>query len=271
MDHYAVFGNPIGHSKSPLIHQWFAAQTGQQLEYRAILAPVDGFADAWQAFVAAGGRGGNVTVPFKEQAFALAQQHSKRALLAGAVNTLYLNEQQVLCGDNTDGIGLVADLHRLDTILTDANVLILGAGGACRGVVGPLLDAGVATIYIVNRTVAKAQAIADLFDQRVQACGYQQIPQHRWHLIVNATSSGLEQSRPPLEEQHLEYCQLAYDMLYGNEPTPFLHWCEAQGVPQVSDGLGMLVSQAAEAFFIWRGVRPEVTPVLKQLREYLQS
>lgn len=271
IDQYAVFGNPIGHSKSPQIHQSFASQTGQQLDYRAILAPVDGFADAWQRFVATGGRGGNVTVPFKEQAFGLAQQHSARALQAGAVNTLYIDAKGQLCGDNTDGIGLVADLQRLGALLTEANVLMLGAGGACRGVIGPLLEAGVTNICIANRTVEKAQSIAALFDQRVQACGYAEIPKQRWHLIINATSSGLTDSRPPLHEQHLEYCQLAYDMLYGKTPTPFLQWCEAQGVPQTADGLGMLVSQAAEAFYIWRGVRPEVEPVLNQLREQLNG
>ncbi len=200
IDQYAVFGNPIGHSKSPQIHHWFAEQTGQQLDYRAILAPVDGFADAWQRFVDAGGRGGNVTVPFKEQAFALAQQHSARALQAGAVNTLYIDADGKLCGDNTDGIGLVADLLRLGALLEDANILLLGAGGACRGVIGPLLAAGVGSICIANRTVEKAQSIAALFDDRVQACGYVEVPKQRWHLIINATSSGLTDSRPPLHE-----------------------------------------------------------------------
>ena len=271
MDRYAVFGHPIGHSKSPLIHRWFAEQTGQVLTYEAILAPLDGFADSWLHFVAEGGRGGNVTVPFKEQAFALAQVLSERAQLAGAVNTLYLDEQQRLCGDNTDGAGLVADLLRQDALLEGANLLLLGAGGASRGVIQPLLDAGVARIHLANRTVPKAQQIAQLFDPRVSAGSYAEVPKERWHLLINATSSGLQGERPPLHEQHLEYCQLAYDMLYGAEPTPFLQWCHQQGVPQTADGLGMLVSQAAESFTIWRGVQPEVEPVLLKLRELLRG
>lgn len=269
VERYAVFGNPIGHSKSPFIHGRFAAQTGQNMQYEAILAPLDGFADTWQRFVEEGGRGGNVTVPFKEQAFALCQQLSVRAAQAGAVNTLYVNDQGELCGDNTDGIGLVADLLRLDALLEDANVLVLGAGGASRGVIGPLLDAGVATIHIANRTEEKAKLIAAMFDTRVSSSGYADIPKQRWHIIINATSSGLSAERPPLHEQHLEYCQLAYDMLYGKEPTPFLVWCDKSGVPQVADGLGMLVSQAAAAFAIWRGVTPQVAPVLEELRSAL--
>lgn len=239
------------------------------MQYEAILAPLDGFADTWQRFVEAGGRGGNVTVPFKEQAYALCKNLSVRAAQAGAVNTLYVNEQGELCGDNTDGIGLVADLLRLDALLEGANVLLLGAGGASRGVIGPLLDAGVATIHIANRTEDKAQVIAAMFDQRVTSSGYVDVPKQRWHIIVNATSSGLSAECPPLHEQHLEYCQLAYDMLYGKEPTPFLAWCDNSGVPQVADGLGMLVSQAAAAFAIWRGVQPQVEPVLNELRSAL--
>lgn len=266
---YAVFGNPIGHSKSPFIHTQFAKQTGQLMQYEAILAPTDGFADCWQQFVAAGGIGGNVTVPFKEQAFALCQQLSERAQEAGAVNTLWLDGQGLLCGDNTDGAGLVADLQALAAMLEDANVLILGAGGACRGVIGPLLRAGVHRLHIANRTAVKAQAIADLFDDRVRGSGYDNIPVERWHIIINATSSGLSAERPPLPECHLQYCQLAYDMLYGAEPTPFLRWCTLQGVPQVADGLGMLVQQAAEAFRVWRQVQPDPLPVQQLLREAL--
>ncbi len=269
MDRYAVFGHPIGHSKSPLIHRWFADQTGQRLSYEAILAPLDGFADSWHSFVAAGGRGANVTVPFKEHAYALADNLTDRAKQAGAVNTLYLNEQLQICGDNTDGLGLVSDLRRHDALLDGANVLLLGAGGASRGVIGPLLSAGVSRIHLANRTVSKAEQIAALFDSRVSASSYAEVPKLRWHLVVNATSSGLLGERPPLHEQHLEYCQLAYDMLYGSTPTAFVQWCHQQGVPQTADGLGMLVSQAAESFFIWRGVRPEIAPVLTKLREML--
>lgn len=271
VDRYAVFGNPVGHSKSPLIHSWFAKQTAQALSYEAILAPVDAFADCWFSFVAAGGRGGNVTVPFKEQAYQLAEKLSERALQAGAVNTLYTDKAGVLCGDNTDGLGLVADLTRLGAELQGAAILVLGAGGACRGVIGPLLAAGVKRIHIANRTAAKAEVIAELFDHRVTASGYNEVPAEKWSIVINATSSGLDQQRPPLAEQHLKHCTLAYDMLYAKEPTAFLSWCQQQGVPQCADGLGMLVSQAAESFAIWRGVKPDVTPVLQQLTAMVKA
>ncbi len=271
MDRYAVFGNPIGHSKSPLIHRCFAEQTAQQLSYDAILAPVDGFADSWQAFVAAGGRGANVTVPFKEVAFALAAKLSERAKQAGAVNTLYIDNSGLLCGDNTDGLGLVADLHRLGVKLNQAQLLLLGAGGASRGVVGPLLEAGVRQIHIANRTAEKAQAIAGLFDTRVTASGFADIPPQSWSLIINATSSGLSQQRPDISALHLQHCELAYDMMYGKEPTAFLSWCQQQGVTQCADGIGMLVAQAAESFAIWRGVKPELEPVLEQLTALVKT
>ncbi|WP_333796866.1 shikimate dehydrogenase [Rheinheimera sp.] len=271
MDRYAVFGNPVGHSKSPLIHRCFAEQTAQQLSYDAILAPVDGFADSWQQFVAAGGRGANVTVPFKEVAFALAAKLSDRAKQAGAVNTLYLDDQGILCGDNTDGLGLVADLTRLGVKLGAAQLLLLGAGGASRGVVGPLLAAGVGHIHIANRTPEKAQAIAALFDSRVTASGFADIPQQPWLLVINATSSGLSQQRPDISASHLKSCELAYDMLYDKEPTAFLSWCQQQGVKQCADGLGMLVAQAAESFAIWRGVKPELEPVLEQLTALVKT
>lgn len=271
MDRYAVFGNPIGHSKSPLIHRCFAEQTAQQLSYDAILAPVDGFADSWQAFVTSGGRGANVTVPFKEVAFTLASRLSERAKQAGAVNTLYIDNKGQLCGDNTDGLGLVADLQRLGVKLEQAQLLLLGAGGASRGVVGPLLAAGVKQIHIANRTAEKAQVIAGLFDSRVTASGFTDIPHQSWSLVINATSSGLTQQRPEISASHLKHCDLAYDMMYGKEPTAFLSWCQQQGVKQCADGLGMLVAQAAESFAIWRGVKPELTPVLEKLTALVKT
>ncbi|NRQ44369.1 shikimate dehydrogenase [Rheinheimera sp. YQF-2] len=269
MDRYAVFGNPIGHSKSPFIHAQFAAALGEQLQYDAILAPLDGFADSWQRFVAAGGKGGNVTVPFKEQAYQLAERLSDRARQAGAVNTLYIDSAGKLCGDNTDGIGLVADLKRLGVNLAGINVLLLGAGGASRGAIGPLLAAGVKQLVLANRTVSKAQAIAINFDQRVEACGYTDILGLDYQLVINATSSGLNGERPDINVSHLQYCQLAYDMLYGAKPAPFLQWAKVAGVPQQADGLGMLVGQAAEAFYIWRGKRPDIAAVLKLLKQQL--
>lgn len=269
MDRYAVFGNPIGHSKSPYIHQQFALQTGESLSYEAILAPVDGFADSWRTFINEGGKGGNVTVPFKEQAFTLADILSERARQAGAVNTLYINSEGKLVGDNTDGIGLVQDLERLGAKLTNASILLLGAGGASRGVVGPLLQAGVAKIVIANRTVAKAQAIANAFPASVIATSLDTIPEQPYHLVINATSSGLTNERPALADKHLAHCQLAYDMLYAAKPTAFLSWCKKQGVPVQADGLGMLVAQAAAAFTIWRGKQPNVEPVLALLQDQL--
>lgn len=270
MDRYAVFGNPIGHSKSPFIHAQFATALGEQLQYDAILAPLDGFADSWQRFVAGGGKGGNVTVPFKEQAYQLAERLSDRAKQAGAVNTLYIDSAGKLCGDNTDGIGLVADLKRLGVNLAGINVLLLGAGGASRGAIGPLLAAGVKQLVLANRTVSKAQAIAINFDQRVEACGYTDIPGLDYQLVINATSSGLNGERPDINVRHLQYCQLAYDMLYDAKPTPFLQWAKVAGVPQQADGLGMLVAQAAEAFYIWRGKRPDIAAVLKLLQQLAQ-
>jgi shikimate dehydrogenase len=237
VDRYAVFGNPIGHSKSPFIHAQFAAAQGEQLQYDAILAPLDGFADSWHSFVTAGGKGGNVTVPFKEQAYQLADALTARAKQAGAVNTLYLNREGKLCGDNTDGIGLIADLARLGVTVEDINILLLGAGGASRGAIGPLLD----------------------------------IPSQPYQLVINATSSGLSGERPLIAPQHLQHCLLAYDMLYGAAPTPFLQWAKAEGVPRQADGLGMLLSQAAEAFYIWRGKRPDITPVLAALKQQLSG
>jgi shikimate dehydrogenase len=265
VDRYAVFGNPIGQSKSPLIHRWFAEQTAQDIQYDAILAPVDGFADSWRDFVIAGGRGGNVTVPFKEAAFAMAQSVSERAQQAGAVNTLYIDSSGLLCGDNTDGLGLVADLQRLGASLEGAIVLVLGAGGASRGVIGPLLAAGVKRVHIANRTAEKAMTVASLFNNQVSASGYTDIPMESWGLIINATSSGLSQQRPDIAEIHLQSCQMAYDLMYGKEPTAFLSWCQQHKVPSCADGIGMLVAQAAESFYIWRGVKPDMRPVLEKL------
>jgi shikimate dehydrogenase len=269
VDRYAVFGNPIDHSKSPFIHQQFAAAMGEPLQYDAILAPLDGFADSWHSFVRSGGKGANVTVPFKQQAFQLADRLSDRARQAGAVNTLFIDSHGRLCGDNTDGSGLIADLKRLGIALDSSVVLLLGAGGAGRGVIGPLLDAGVRQLVLANRTVSKAQLIASSFDNRVIACGYDQIPQLEYQLVINATSSGLTGERPAIAPLHLRHCLLAYDMLYGAIPTPFLQWAKREGVPQQADGLGLLVAQAAEAFFIWRGKQPDMRPVLALLQQLM--
>jgi shikimate dehydrogenase len=271
VDRYAVFGNPIGQSKSPFIHAQFAMQCAQALTYEAILAPVDGFADSWHAFVANGGSGANVTAPFKQQAYQLADILSARARLAGAVNTLYFDQSGQLYGDNTDGIGLVNDLQRLGVNLATSTVLLLGAGGASRGVIGPLLDAGVPRLVLANRTASKAEDIAAAFDHRVIACGFNQIPQHSYQLVINATSSSLTAQRPDIPAVHLQHCQLAYDMSYSAELTPFLTWSKQHGARQQADGLGMLVSQAAEAFYIWRGKRPDIMPILTSLKQQLKQ
>ncbi len=261
-DHYAVFGHPIAHSKSPQIHAAFARQTGQDMTYEAILAPKDGFAASVAAFVAAGGRGANVTVPFKEEAFRLASRLSSRAERAGAVNTLVFDDG--ILGDNTDGAGLVADLARnLECALTGRRILLLGAGGAARGVIEPLLDQQPAALVIANRTVSRAQELAELFDRGVRACGFDALDTP-FDLVINATAASLAGELPPLSPSLFTPDTLAYDMMYGGD-TPFLSFARTHGAA-TADGLGMLVEQAAEAFWLWRGVRPDTAPVISALR-----
>ncbi|MDP3420202.1 MAG: shikimate dehydrogenase, partial [Thiobacillus sp.] len=253
-DRYAVFGHPIAHSKSPQIHATFARQTGQDMTYEAILAPKDGFADSVAAFIAAGGRGANVTVPFKEDAFRLAGRLSPRAERAGAVNTLRFDADGIL-GDNTDGAGLVADLTRnLGCVLAGKRVLLLGAGGAARGVIDPLLDQQPAEVVIANRTVSRAQDVAALFGRGVSASGFDALDTP-FDLIINATAASLVGELPPLSPRVFTPATLAYDMMYGRD-TPVLDFARSLGAV-TADGLGMLVEQAAEAFYLWRGVRPD--------------
>ncbi len=262
-DRYAVFGHPIAHSKSPLIHAAFARQTGQDMTYEAILAPQNGFANSVAAFAASGGHGANVTVPFKEEAHALADRLTARAQRAGAVNTLTFEPGGSL-GDNTDGAGLVTDLQdNLGVRIADARVLLLGAGGAARGVLGPLLDCAPAALLIANRTPARAETLAGLFGDGVRGCSFDCI-EGRFDLVVNATAASLAGELPPLPHALFAPGALAYDMMYGRD-TPFLAFARARGAA-TADGLGMLVEQAAEAFFVWRGVRPETAPVIAALR-----
>jgi shikimate dehydrogenase len=263
-DRYAVFGHPIAHSKSPLIHAAFARQTGQDMTYEAILAPLDGFADSVAAFMATGGRGANVTVPFKETAFKLARYLSPRAERAGAVNTLSFNADGIL-GDNTDGAGLVADLTRnLHHTLDAKRILLLGAGGAARGVIEPLLDQHPAALVIANRTVSRAQELAGLFGRCVSACAFEEADAP-FDVVINATAASLAGELPPLSPRVFSPGTLAYDMMYGRD-TPFLSFARTHGAA-TADGLGMLVEQAAEAFFLWRGVRPDTAPVIASLRQ----
>lgn len=262
-DRYAVFGNPIAHSKSPRIHAEFARQTGQSLTYEAIEAPLDGFADAVAAFHAAGGRGCNVTVPFKEQANALATTRTQRAEAAGAVNTLRFDDGGML-GDNTDGAGLVADLiGNLQLDLTGLRILLLGAGGAARGVVLPLAERKPAQLFIANRTADKARDLAVRFG--CAGGGFDELAGHRFDLVINATAASLAGDLPPLPTDVFAPGAMAYDMMYGRE-TPFIVFARERGA-RTADGLGMLVEQAAEAFYVWRGVRPDTAPVIKLLRE----
>lgn len=264
-DRYAVFGNPIAHSKSPRIHAAFAAQTGQRLTYEARLAPLDGFAEAVAAFRDEGGRGANVTVPFKEQAYALCDRLSERAQAAGAVNTLTFDTAGVR-GDNTDGVGLVNDLTgNLGLELAGKRILLMGAGGAARGVVLPLLERRPAALFIVNRTAAKATELANHFGgQGLLGGGYEDLAERHFDLVINATAASLAGDLPPLPAGLFADGALAYDMMYGKD-TPFLTFARGEGA-RCADGLGMLVEQAAEAFFLWRGVRPATAPVIAMLR-----
>lgn len=269
-DSYAVFGNPIAHSKSPLIHAEFARLTGQDMTYQALLAPLDGFPAAVDAFRAAGGRGANVTVPFKLEAFALCGENlSQRAKAAGAVNTLSFGPEGI-SGDNTDGVGLVADIRdNLKFDLAGRRILLLGAGGAARGVILPILSQAPMSLTIANRTAEKAWALAELFssaEATVTACGLPELAGRGFDLVINATAASLSDQTPDLPEGLYAPGSLAYDMVYGKGLTPFLTQAKEQGAARLADGLGMLIEQAAEAFFVWRGVRPPTRPLFERLR-----
>ena len=276
MDRYAVVGNPIAHSKSPWIHAAFARQTGQALVYQTLLAPLDGFEQSVTAFRIGGGRGLNVTVPFKLEAFALANHHTPRAEAAGAVNTLAFGPDGIL-GDHTDGAGLVRDLSfNLHCPLAGRRILLLGAGGATRGVLLPLLTSLPASLTIANRTASKAIALAERFiphagRARVDGCGFEELAGRRFDLVINATAASLADELPPLPPGLYAEGALAYDMMYGRGQTPFLRAALADGAARVADGLGMLVEQAAESFALWRGVRPDSAPVLAELRRLVEA
>lgn len=274
MDRYAVVGNPIAHSKSPQIHRLFAEQTGQALTYEALLAPLDGFADTVANFRSQGGLGMNVTVPFKLEAHALADRLTPRAEAAGAVNTLAFGADGIL-GDNTDGAGLVRDLeHNLDCSLAGATLLLLGAGGAARGALLPLLSARPEKLVIANRTAEKASTLAAHFqtlapEAVIEACGFEALAGARFDIVINATAASLAAEAPDLPDGIYASGALAYDMMYGATPTAFLVAADRAGAARLADGLGMLVEQAAESFALWRGVRPDTTPVLAELRRQL--
>lgn len=272
MDMYAVIGNPVAHSKSPWIHTQFAEQTGQTLSYDKLSADVDAFDEAVDAFRQAGGKGLNVTVPFKLDAFEYADELSERARLAGAVNTLSFTGGGQVRGDNTDGAGLVADLkNNLQLDLAGKDILILGAGGAVRGVLGPLLAEHPRHIVMANRSMEKAILLAEQFQTwgEVSGCGYVDLGTQAFDLIINGTSMGLDGQMPALPDNILRSGGAAYDMAYGSEPTVFMQWGQTHGAAAAADGLGMLVEQAAESFYIWRGQRPVSQPVLGALRQSL--
>ena len=269
MDQYAVMGNPVAHSKSPQIHALFAAQTRQDMEYRAILVERGGLADAVAEFASAGGRGLNITVPFKEDAWALAAQRSARAERAGAVNTLVLHSSGRHFGDNTDGAGLVRDLRdNHDATLQHARLLLVGAGGAARGVIEPLLQERPQLLVIANRTAEKAIELARAFCDlgHVEGCGLPDLEGQPFDVIINATAASLSGEVPALPESIVIPQSLCYDMMYGNQPTAFMNWALTLGAACALDGLGMLVEQAAESFYLWRKVRPDTAPVIAALR-----
>ncbi|MBF2760969.1 MAG: shikimate dehydrogenase [Ectothiorhodospiraceae bacterium AqS1] len=283
---YAVMGNPIAHSRSPFIHRRFAVHSGCDIDYRRILVEPEGLAAAIEDFKAKGGRGLNITLPFKEEAFSLSTKRTPRAERAGAVNTLSFEEGGIH-GDNTDGIGLVRDIvDRLGTKIEGASVLLLGAGGAARGVVGPLLDRAPKRLTIANRSVERAIALADRFSDRslddrlppVEALSLDALADRfaagtkrprGFDLIINATAASLGGDLPALPEGIIKANAVAYDMAYSSKPTPFVEWGRAQGAAIAADGLGMLVEQAAESYRIWHGISPRTNEVIDELRRSL--
>lgn len=268
-DRYVVIGNPVAHSKSPDIHARFAAQTGQNLAYDRLLVPLGGFTDAVQDLLRQHVKGANVTLPFKLDAYAAASVVTKRARAAGAVNTLTF-EGGAIVGDNTDGIGLVTDIVRnADVPMNGKRILLLGAGGAARGVILPILDQHPAQMVIANRTVTKAMDLARQFGEygMVEASGFESL-RHPFDIIINATSASLSADLPPIPAAIFGAGAFAYDMMYGKDSTVFMRFALQHGAT-VRDGLGMLVEQAAESFFVWRGMRPDTAPVFSMLRANL--
>ena len=272
MPSFVVFGNPISHSKSPRIHQLFAEQTGIPHPYGRLCAPLDGFEQSAREFFAQDGRGANITLPFKQQAFALSTELTERAALAGAVNTLKKLDDGRLLGDNTDGIGLLSDLLRLQLIHPDDRILLIGAGGAARGVILPLLAFN-CSVTVTNRTHARAEELVALFQHHggIRSLAQNELRDAQFDLVINATSSGVEGGIPDLPVGLLNERSRCYDMFYQVGDTPFLQWCRQQGSTQIADGLGMLVGQAAHSFMLWHGVMPEITPIIDVLKQEMSA
>lgn len=265
MNQYGVMGHPIQHSWSPRIHQLFATQTNQQLIYEAIFVPVDGFAQALNDFQAQGGKGLNITLPFKQQACEFVDALSERAKLANAVNTIQFNSDGSRFGDNTDGVGFIRDVtlnHKFPIL--NKRVLVLGAGGAVRGIIDPLLKQSPSSIIVANRTQENARALVAEFSHsniNIKACSLSELAQLEFDLIVNGTSAGLFGDHIDLSGNILSAHAYCYEMVYGKEATPFMQWGLKNNAAIVSDGLGMLIEQAAESFYIWRGIRPDTQAV----------
>ena len=278
-DRYAVIGNPVAHSLSPDIHMAFACEVGHYIVYERIIAPLDGFVARVDSLRSGGTKGINVTLPFKLEAFEYASRHTLRAQLAGAVNTLKFDPTAIdgtVLGDNTDGAGLVRDIiHNLKYEIANRRVLVIGAGGAARGVMGALIDENPNSISIVNRTIHKAEEVARLNSAinsavKIEALDAEQLAPRQFDIVINATSASLTNSLPPVPATIFANGSLAYDMMYGKKTTPFLMMA-AKADATVVDGLGMLVEQAAEAFYVWRGVRPKTASVIATIRQKLQS
>ena len=278
IDRYAVFGNPIAHSKSPQIHTLFAQQTKQSLTYTAELAEIGQFEPAVRNFINNNGKGLNITVPFKEDAWKIASKRSERAQRAGAVNTLSLLPDGSLYGDTTDGVGLVRDLMQNHKItLTDKDILVIGAGGAVRGVLESILEQNPKSLLITNRTAHKAVRLADDFSDmgNIRGCGLDDTESTYSHgnfdIVINGTSASLQGDLPALPESIFKKNSCSYDMMYAKQETPFMQWSASCGAENISDGLGMLVEQAAESFYLWRQVRPETASVIEQIRLLLNK
>jgi len=268
-DQYYVIGNPVEHSKSPEIHRQFAVQTKQTMYYGKFLAPVGGFAESLAALIDEGIRGANVTVPFKEDAFMCCHHMTHRAERARAINTLIIGDDGKCFGDNTDGVGLLTDLtqnHSLD--ISQQRILVLGAGGAVRGILEPLLDQNPDRIVIANRTPGKARSLARDFSDlgEISGCGFDDLKNRQFDLIINGTSAGLQGKVPPVAPGVLRKGSITYDLMYGREPTAFVQWGRHAGAAEALDGIGMLVEQAAESFYLWRAKRPDTRAVIRDLQ-----
>lgn len=269
VDNYCVMGNPVTHSKSPLIHAAFAAQTGQKIHYQKIHVEPGEFAETLDEFQELGGKGLNITIPFKEDAWRAADILTDQANRAGAVNTLWFDQGGRRHGDTTDGRGLITDITVNHNVrIAGSEVLVLGAGGAVRGIIDPLFDQKPARIVIVNRTVSRAEDLARSFSDRGEliACGYEHIGKQKFSLVINGTAASLQGTIPPLPDDLLRPAACCYDMMYADTDTPFVTWARLHGAAKALDGFGMLVEQAAESFLIWRGIRPDTGPVIEMLR-----